>query len=204
MNFSITGNIGNKKGIGLKRLKPVFEDDLDDTNDDDFETVMAEKAAKVNKQLQEPGLLDSYTVDELISEKAEPPTIQGPKYLNQLLESRKQRINDRLILLQNNVDRKIAKLNGLVFESQEYKSQKQEIDRLTQEIRHQDQEDPEHGETFAKIEKIETIENVENVENSDDNQLMEIVSNLIKSKITNEDLAEYKNRFWDRHPELKR
>lgn len=183
MNLQLKRKFGNNKVLGVKKPKPVFQEDSDESSDDDFELVMVKKAAKVEKQIgeqQEIGVAEMEEVrDKPVEKKAE---VSGPKYLKEILESSERRKNDRLILQQSNIDRNIKQSGGLVFESEAYKAQKQHIDRLNDE------------EVETKVEKIE--------QKQVNSQLMEVIEELIKTKITEKDLIEYKNRFWKRHPDL--
>lgn len=182
MNFKIKRKFVNEKAKAIKKPKTAFNDDSDESNDETFEQEMNKKAAKINK------LLDSQQeviVDESEQPKQEATLQKGPKYLNQILQSAEQRKNDRLILLQSNIDRNIKNSSGLIFESEEYKSEKAEVDRLRQD---DTEEQP--------IEK-------NNLPQNSTPTFFDKIKHLYTSRITQRELLEYKQRFFDRHPDLK-
>lgn len=221
--------------------KSSSESDSDEAN---FTKSIQAKSQKIAKQLSRE--TDS-EMEQIVSNVEEGPNEasdtrpkkEGLKYMERLLHAKKQREKDRMISKQEDTDRRAADENAMVFESDLYKKQKNEILNLKKQDEAKEEE-PNNAQFYSRILQMkdqgiiddpparETIERVElpiqsyeeqkpvysrkgKVTNTvkreifkDDGtidehkKLIERLKELVKSKLTSNDIREYKKRYWNR------
>lgn len=215
-----------------------------------FEKSIQTKSQKIAKQLSEDKQTD---IVDIISEIEEPdlknkptPKVEGLKYINRLLESKKQRAKDRILSRQEYTNKQIEEnKDAIVFESEDYKKQKEEVLKMKEEELVEDEE-PNNAQFYSKLLQFrerrsdandipqgtiqsqednsgETSElpgknktsepkvttrntgfsmhvlNYKSNEKDEQNQLIGKLKNLIKSRVTSDDIREYKKRYWNRY-----
>lgn len=221
--------------------KSSSESDSDEAN---FTKSIQAKSQKIAKQLSRE--TDS-EMEQIVANVEEGPNEasdtgpkkEGLKYMERLLHAKKQREKDRMISKQEDTDRRTADENAMVFESDLYKKQKNEILNLKKQDE-AEEEEPNNAQFYSRILQMkdqgsiddpparETIEPVElpiqsyeeqkpvysrkgKVTNTvkremfkDDSaidehkKLIERLKEVVKSKLTSNDIREYKKRYWNR------
>ena len=225
-----------------------------ETEEMNFEKSIQAKSQKIAKQLAGDNKTDMV---EIISQIEEPDSknvprknVEGLKYINKLLDSKKQREKDRILSRQEYNSKQIEEnKDAVVFESEDYKKQKEEFLRMKEEERVEDEE-PNNAQFYSKL--LQSRERrgdpndtprsiIANKEDSQEdtnivheetnifsgknkfnepmratrkfntnimnyktnkkegNQLLDKLKNLIKSKITPDDIRDYKKRYWNRY-----
>lgn len=220
-----------------------------ETEEMSFTKSVQAKSQKIAKQISKD---NNSEMDKIISMVVEPDStdaprkrIEGLKYMNKLLDSKKQRERDRMISRQEYRDKQTEEnKDSIVFESEDYKKQQQENFMLKEQERNED-EDHNNAQFYSKILQIregvndtdeastqKTLKSnkilntqmgkqnptapvrststlkVENSifdvsrhqvnEKNEYKQLLERLRSFVKSKIRNDDIHEYKKRYWNR------
>jgi len=215
-----------------------------------FEKSIQAKSQRIAKQLSEDNKTD---IVDIISELEEPDSknqpkqkVEGLKYINKLLESKKQRAKDRILSRQEYTNKQIEEnKDAIVFESEDYKKQKEEVLKMKEEDLVEDKE-PNNAQFYSNLLQVRdrrndvsdipqsiipsqggnrreanevfennktneskgitrktgfsmNILNYKSNEKDEKNQLIENLKNLIRSKVTPDDIREYKKRYWNRH-----
>lgn len=126
-----------------------------ETEEMNFEKSIQAKSQKIAKQLADENKTDMV---EIISEIEEPDSknverkkIEGLKYINKLLDSKKQREKDRILSRHEYNSKQIEEnKDAVVFESEDYKRQKQELLKI-KEDEHIEQEEPNNAQFYSKL-----------------------------------------------------
>ncbi|KAK6454377.1 uncharacterized protein RJT20DRAFT_58291 [Scheffersomyces xylosifermentans] len=151
MNFNLKRKQPQLKGVPLKKktlnTKSAFQHNTQQntsssssSEEESEETLFAkrikEKTKKVNQQLSQddPNTLSTSEIEKLVEGPSSKPSKHTAseakkysKYLSQLLLTKERRKQEQLISKQESIDRKASSREGLVFESDEYKKQKDSI-----------------------------------------------------------------------------
>ena len=153
---------GNKPIIKKARVSGFgFNNDENESSSDseteqmNFEKSIQAKSQKIAKQLADDNKTDMV---EIISEIDEPDSknlprkkVEGLKYINKLLDSKKQREKDRILSKQEYDSKQIEKNKGsVVFESEDYKRQKEELLKMKEE-EHVEDEEPNNAQFYSKL-----------------------------------------------------
>lgn len=126
-----------------------------ETEEMNFEKSIQAKTQKIAKQLADDNKTDMV---EIISEIEEPVSnniprkkVEGLKYINKLLDSKKQREKDRILSRQEYNSKQIEEnKDAVVFESEDYKRQKEELLKMKEE-EHVEDEEPNNAQFYSKL-----------------------------------------------------
>lgn len=152
---------GNKTAIKKARAKGFGinngenESSESETEEMNFEKSIRAKSQKIAKQLEDDNKTDMV---EIISQIEEPDSknvprknVEGLKYINKLLDSKKQREKDRILSRQEYNSKQIEENeDAMVFESEDYKKQKEEFFRMKEE-EHVEDEEPNNAQFYSKL-----------------------------------------------------
>ncbi|CUM52310.1 unnamed protein product [Debaryomyces tyrocola] len=141
-------------GFGFKNGENGSSSDSE-TEEMNFEKSIQAKSQKIAKQLADDNKTDMV---EIISEVEEPDSknlprkrVEGLKYINKLLDSKKQREKDRILSRQEYNSKQIeGNKDAVVFESEDYKRQKEELLKM-REKEHVEDEEPNNVQFYSKL-----------------------------------------------------